>query len=434
MPFYKQFLWWIIWCSAPTALFAQASNFGSPYSRFALGEQQPFSLGTQRAMGGVTTAWYDSVSLNLANPASLSALRLTSIEFGAFGNVSRLQTNTASQYRSHLNFGYLMMGFPVNKRWGTAVGFQPFAFTNYNIVSQVDSSFASWREEYQGKGGINQLTWSNGFDLGKGFSAGVNLNMLFGEILQERRFVYPRPDSLFFLNLRTTDRVRLGDAQLSLGVQYRKLLPQRVSGKYRQSITLGLTADVPTNLRASNDFVAERYTLVGSRLIVSDTVQNLSGNVGQIKMPLSLSFGAQYSLDNFFLANLEARYQQWSQFSMFDRPDSLLNSLHFAGGFQYIPKYNAMGDGAWYKTMRYRVGFRHHSGNLSIKGNAISETGMTFGLGIPVKRQFSMPFVNLGVELGQRGSLNNGLVRERYTRVVLGLTLNDRWFVKRKYD
>ena len=423
-----------LWCSAPFVLFGQAANYGSPYSRFALGELQPFSLGTQRAMGGVTTAWYDSVSLNLANPASLSALRLTSIEFGAFGNVSRLQTNTASQYRSNINFGYLMLGFPVNKRWGTAIGFQPYAFTNYNIVSQVDSSFASWREEYQGKGGINQLTWSNGFDLGKGFSAGLNVQLLFGSLAQERRFVYPRPDSLFFLNLRTTDRVVVADAMLSLGLQYRTVLPGRFAGKYGQSLSLGLTVDVPTQLNATNDFVAERFTTVGSRLIVADTVQNQSGNRGTVRMPLSASFGVQYALDNVFLGNLEARYANWSQFSMFGRPDSLINSIQLAGGFQYIPKYNAMGDGAWYKTMRYRIGFRHHSGNLSIKGNAISETGMTFGVGIPVKRQFSMPFVNLAVELGQRGSLNNGLVRERYTRVVLGLTLNDRWFVKRKYD
>lgn len=423
-----------LWCSAPLALFGQAANYGSPYSRFALGEQQPFSLGTQRAMGGVTTAWYDSVSLNLANPASLSALRLTSIEFGAFGNVSRLETNTASQYRSNINFGYLMLGFPVNKRWGTALGFQPYAFTNYNIVSQVDSSFASWSEEYQGKGGINQLTWSNGFDLGKGFSAGLNVNLLFGSLAQERRFVYPWPDSLAFLNVRTTDRVRLADAMFSVGLQYRKVLPGRLAGKYGQSLTLGLTVDVPTQLNATSDFVAERFTLVGSRLIVADTVQNQSGNRGTVRMPLSASFGVQYAVDNYFLGNLEARYADWSQFSMFGRPDSLVNSLYVSGGFQFIPKYNAMGDGAWYKTMRYRVGFRHHSGNLSIKGNAISETGMTFGVGIPVKRQFSMPFVNLAVELGQRGSLNNGLVRERYTRVVLGLTLNDRWFVKRKYD
>lgn len=423
-----------IWCTAPVALFGQAANYGSPYSRFALGEQQPFALGTQRAMGGVTTAWYDSVSLNLANPAALSALRLTSIEFGAFGNVSRLQTNTASQYRSNINFGYLMLGFPVTKKWGTALGFQPYAFTNYNIVSEVDSSFASWREEYQGKGGINQLTWSNGFDLGKGFSAGVNVHVLFGDISQERRFVYPRPDSLFFLNVRTTDKLRVSDVLFSVGLQYRTLLAKRFVGKYRQQLTLGLTADVPSQMNATNDFVAERFTLVGSRLIVSDTVQNQSGKRGTINMPLSVSLGMQYGLENFLMANFEARYTNWSQFNILDRPDSLLNSLQFAGGFQYIPKFNAMGDGAWYKTMRYRVGFRHHSGNLSIKGNAISETGMTFGVGIPVKRQFSMPFVNLAVELGQRGSLNNGLVRERYTRVVLGLTLNDRWFVKRKYD
>lgn len=412
----------------------QAANYGSPYSRFALGDQQPFSLAQHRAMGSATLALFDSVGLNLANPASLSALRLTAIEFGGFGQASRLRTETATQDRSNINFGYLMFGFPVNKHWGTAVGFQPYAFTNYNLVSRVDSGFATWREEYQGKGGINQLSWANGFDLGKGFHLGLTTHFLFGEVLQERRFVYDFPDSLYLLNVRVTDRVRLADVQLSLGLQYRREWTKGEGKRSRRFVTAALQADLPTQLRGTNDFVADRFRLVGSRLVVLDTVSNQSGNAGNISMPLQLGVGFQIGAHNWWQFSAEARYAQWSQFSLFNRPDSLQNSWYLASGFQYIPKYDAIGENMFFKTLRYRAGLRYHTGYLAFRNERISELGMTFGVGIPVKRQFSMPSVNLAVEIGRRGTLNNGLVRENYTRVTLGFTLNDRWFVKRKYD
>jgi hypothetical protein len=42
--------------------------------------------------------------------------------------------------------------------------------------------------------------------------------------------------------------------------------------------------------------------------------------------------------------------------------------------------------------------------------------------------------LNIGVEYGQKGTTKANLVRENYTNVVMSLSLNDKWFVKRKYD
>lgn len=434
MPLLKLFFLLVSSCLLTVSSFGQAANYGSPYSRFGLGDQQPFALAHHRAMANATTAMFDSVALNLANPASLSALRLTAIEFGGFGQVSRLQTNTASQYRSNINFAYLMFGFPVTKKWGTAIGFQPYAFTNYNISGRVDSSFVGWREEYRGIGGINQLTWANGVDLGRGFHLGIGAHFLFGDISQERRLLFDFPDSLYFLSLRVTDKVTVADILFNVGLQYRKEWNTGAGKRDRRFFAFGVTADIPGNLSATNDFVADRIRLVGSRVSVLDTVSNQSGIRGDINMPLAVAFGVQLGVHNWWQWVAEARYTTWSSFSQFNRPDSLVNSLSLASGFQFIPKYDATGDNTFFKTMRYRAGIKYNSGFLALRGQQISELGMTFGVGIPIKRQFSMPAVNLAVEVGRRGSLNNGLVRESYTRVTLGFTLNDRWFVKRKYD
>ena len=440
MPYFKKYL--LRFYTALVLFFAfsaqqaaaQAENYGSPYSRFGLGDQQPLSLAHHRAMGGITTTTYDSASLNLGNAASLSDLKLTTIEFGAIGNIANIATNAASQYRSNFNFGYLMLGFPVNKRWGTAIGFQPYSFTNYNLVSNVDSAFLSWREEYNGRGGLNQLSWSNGVHVGGGFHLGVTATYLFGTINQERSFIFPFQDSLFLFNVRNSDKLRINDVQLSFGLQYRKTFKLKPGQTQKKSIAFGVVAELPSTLNASNSFVSERFTLVGNSIRVRDTVSNQSDVGGTVQLPWALSAGFQYSIDNKLLMAVEAKYTNWTDFSQFGRPDSMQNSLQFAAGMQYTPKYNAIGDGSGWKTIRYRAGMRYNSGALVLKGQAISELGMTFGVGIPLKRPYAMPYMNVTGEIGQRGDVSNGLVRERYTRITVGFTLNDRWFIKRKYD
>jgi len=42
--------------------------------------------------------------------------------------------------------------------------------------------------------------------------------------------------------------------------------------------------------------------------------------------------------------------------------------------------------------------------------------------------------VNLGFEYGQRGTTDSGLVQEDFFSAKISLSLNDRWFVKRKFE
>ena len=64
--------------------------------------------------------------------------------------------------------------------------------------------------------------------------------------------------------------------------------------------------------------------------------------------------------------------------------------------------------------------------------------GMTFGMGIPVRRSnvpgvVRVNTINTGLVIGRRGTTNNGLIQETYLNFYLGLTLNDKWFIKYKY-
>jgi len=57
---------------------------------------------------------------------------------------------------------------------------------------------------------------------------------------------------------------------------------------------------------------------------------------------------------------------------------------------------------------------------------------MTLGLGLPIPGAFSN--INIGIEFGKRGATNANLVQENYTNISIGLSLNDKWFVKKLYN
>ena len=69
---------------------------------------------------------------------------------------------------------------------------------------------------------------------------------------------------------------------------------------------------------------------------------------------------------------------------------------------------------------------------MIVNDEPINEFGMSFGLGIPIGTFFSN--ANLGIELGQRGTKDSGLIQENFLRLSVGLSLNDKWFTKRKFN
>jgi hypothetical protein len=103
------------------------------------------------------------------------------------------------------------------------------------------------------------------------------------------------------------------------------------------------------------------------------------------------------------------------------------------GGFEFIPKYDAFNN--YFKRIKYRIGARYKTSYLTVNEKDINEYGITFGLSLPMKRtDTAIPGLNFGLEYGKRGSAEGGLVEEKFVNFNLGITINDRWFIKRKYD
>ena len=425
----------------------QALNLGSPYSLYGPGDLQLPSLAQHKAVGSALTAWFDSTSLNVYNPAGLSGVRLTSLEMGSIGYFARLSDGERELDRSNLNFSYLLVGFPVTRRWSTAFGFMPYSFVNYQVVQQVDSGFAQWREEFRGKGGLNQVLWVHGFSLGKNWHAGLSTRWVFGSKGQERLQVYPFQDSLFRYNLRMTEQARISDVQFTAGLQYRRVFDANKtatgtgrppSGRDQTTgfrfIHAGLSVDLPASFNVQQTVVADRFTYQGNNLIVRDTLQNTSKEGVLMTIPMGWSAGFHWGINRRWQWMGDGGQTSWNRCRYADASDSLNNSWFVRSGFQFTPAWDRFKGDSRLKTIRYRMGLRFQKGPVAIMGESIDEFGLSLGMGIPVRRILSQPMLHASLELAQRGTLNQGLVREQMIRLSLGLTLNDTWFIKRRYD
>ena len=83
------------------------------------------------------------------------------------------------------------------------------------------------------------------------------------------------------------------------------------------------------------------------------------------------------------------------------------------------------------------MGGRYAQTLLELKNTPLTEYGLSLGVGLPVGRNFllqNFSLVNIGIEVGQRGTTQKGLIKEQFIRATIGFTINDRWFVRAKFD
>ena len=108
----------------------------SPYSRFNIGTLQAVGSFRSLSMGGVGTAMRDNSSIYFSNPASYSSLDTNSFifDFGIDYGRNFISGATTKFSSDDINFHHLIMGFPLAKGWGFAVGIIPMSSGYYSIT------------------------------------------------------------------------------------------------------------------------------------------------------------------------------------------------------------------------------------------------------------------------------------------------------------
>lgn len=410
-----------------SVLFAQ-NRTGSPYTRYGVGDLLSRNFGDSRAMGGSSLAMRSPDKLYVANPASYSAIDSLHfvMELGLSSSFKQMQSGDQSVTMSDMNLSYLSFGFPVTSWWGASAGILPYSNVGYDLIS-TESSFGLDQEyNYYGSGGLNQAYIGNSFSPMKNLSLGININYMFGNIYQSNSVSF-EGENEGMLDIIQKNSMYFSDFYFTFGAQYKWELNKN------HSLTFGAIWENNNSLNAKRDLLVTNMLSDGGSSAI-DTLEFVSDEEGSVTLPMSAGFGLSYQYKDVLTLAGDVYIQDWSDSEMFGETDSLGVSQRVSFGAEYTPDGKYSPSMKYLKKVRYRAGVYYNDTYLQFdQGKTkINDFGISFGLGLPMKR--SNTTFNLSLELGQRGSLDNNLVREQYVMFGMNFTLSDIWFIKRKFD
>jgi len=410
------------------SLITQAQKINSPYSRFGLGQLHGENVNTSlMGMGGISIAVADPTMINPGNAASYAVYDSTSFifEIGVNANLTNSKTVLQSESSSYFSLNYIMFGFPVTKWWKSSLGMLPYSQIGYDVKIYIPvEGFSSVINSIEGDGGLNQFYWGNAFKIGENLRLGFDAAFLFGQGSRSSLIYFP--DSLNIFGTKTIAHTRGGDFIFDYGVQY------DIKIKSDKLLTLGLIYSNNWNLKAKRESLS--YTLTGGFGEIVETLQDTIAyspeENGTIVIPQRFGGGFTLQETGRWLIGADFEWQNWKKFTSFGATDSLNNSWRIAVGGQFTPEHSSISSLA--KRMTYRLGFRYYDSFLSIFDTPINEFGISFGFSFPMKK--TKTAIDLGVEIGRRGTTANNLIQESFMNISLGFSIHEHWFHKRKYQ
>ena len=382
----------------------------SPYSFYGIGDVKFKGTVETRSMGGISV-FSDSIHINLQNPAHLAGLKLTTFAVGGSTTNTKLNTETQSEKARRTNLDYLAVGIPAGK-FGFTFGLMPYSSVGYKILNlaDVDNPYAT---QYNGIGGINKVFLGFGYKINKNLSIGIDAHYNFGTI-ETKSFKY--------LTTIESGTLEVNDSRIQ-GVNFTTGLAYETKVNQKYTYFGSLVYAPQANLNIKNE-----RTITVSDQVDNQPVQNLNFN-----LPSRLSIGSGFGVVRKWLVGAEVTLQSSSDLkNRFDDIKGVVfeNSTRYSVGGYFIPNYGSYN--SFFKRVTYRGGLRYENTGMVIQNKAIEDFAVNLGLGLPLNGTFSN--LNIGFELGKRGTVYNNLIEENYFNLSIGLSFSDKWFVKRKYN
>lgn len=410
----------------PGSAAGQLQSDGSIYSRFGIGERHLYHSPQSQAMGGGGVAVPSYRYVNSANPASWYDQRFVRATGAAtFQRITESAADGGDP--STLGSGQLtaiQLGIPIyTRRTGLAFSFSPYTRLNYRVESlrELDTGEGDpvpYTLSFGGNGGIQRLSGGFGHRLNNRLSLGVSADYLFG-ILEQTR-------SSEFNNINYTDRTiisgtRLRGVSASFGASFTAL----GTTETRDALIVAAVVTLPTTLSG------ERVEMLGS----GESADTLStGPEGDVRIPMSIKAGIAWNPDPRWLVVADALVEPWSSFeSDFSFPGydpstggALSDRTRLSAGVEYWPGAQQMFSG-FFSRMAYRFGVYSDVDYISPDpAQEIRSIGLSGGISVPSRIPGTT--IDLNLDVGRRGTTENGLIRDRYIRFGLNLNFGERWF------
>jgi hypothetical protein len=387
--------------------FAQQGT-SSPYSFYGIGDVRFKGTLESRSMAGVNVE-QDSIHINLENPASYSNLKFTTFTLGGTYATTSMKTSSKSENARRYTIDYLAVGFPMGK-FGVGFGLIPYSSVGYNINTEATTT--TKQKRFTGTGELNKIFAGVGYQVNPKLSIGADMTYNFGKV-ETNSAVQFTDNSV----TNETNNATIRGMNFNIGSMYQIKINKK--NTFYSSLNLTIASTLNSNTTRTIEANSDLFdpVLIKKELKIPTKIAFGAG-IGESKKWL---IGAQIAMRN--AGTLASGYNDVPNVS-YEKYTKL--SL---GGY-YVPSYNSYS--SYIKRMTYRAGFKFEKTGLVINSQSINDTGITLGIGMPISQSLSN--FNIGFEIGKRGTTTAGLVQENYANLSLSFSLNDKWFVQRKYN
>ena len=415
------------------------NNTSSPYSFYGIGSLDFKGTSESRAMGGVSV-YNDSIHMNFRNPASYTGKnmfsfnnegRLVKFTVGLGHSETDLKTSTNSSETTNTSFEYLGLNIPMGK-FGFGFGLIPFSSVGYKLQSSNADNQLQYK--YSGNGGLNKAFLGFAYQLSNNLAIGFDAKYNFGNIQNSAlEYLYDDESLPLDYQAREQNRSDLSGVNFNFGLTFRGGITENLE------LHASLAHSPDYNLSSRNSRTFASVVINPNTQIefpvneINVDLESLGLDKTDLSMPSITSIGFGISKPKKWFIGAEYTSITSSVFSndliSIENSEFEDSSKISFGGF-FIPDYASFSK--FWNRVVYRAGFYSEKTGLVINNESINEFGISFGLGIPAGGLFSN--VNTTVEFGKRGTTNEDLVEENFVNFQLSLSLNDRWFIKRKYN
>ena len=401
------------------------TNTGSPYSLNELGEINFTGNVSYQSMAGIDSS-IDSIEFNINNPSSLAKIKTTNYLIGTFYKSSSISNNSLNENIQTSNINYIAIGIPV-KKFGFGFGVLPYSSVGFNLQTTEEYNDANSINSrlYGADGNINKAFLSVGIPFFKYLSIGASVNYNFGKFNYEKfnlmegvnYGVFSNSSSEitgFTFNFSSNILIPIKN-DLTLSILY-SLYPKEELDSF--NIESLYTSNASTiSLESLGDFVDIDLDSRGLENTKLPVPKKSIYSIG-LEKKNSWFVGVQYEnklssgFENVFLNIKNVTYRD-------------ANSISFGGYF--IPDSSSLV--SYWKRIKYRFGIKNDKKSIIVNNLPINQFSLNLGLGLPIA---GLSKANLGLEIGKIG--NDDIIKENYFSLRLGLSLNDVWFIKRKYN
>ena len=412
---------------------AQGST-NSPYSQYGLGVLADQSQGFNRGMNGVGIGMQNGNQVNTLNPASYSGVDSLTMIFdaGLSGQLTNFKEGGTRVNAKNANFEYMVGSFRAFRNVGIGFGVLPYTNIDYSYSTSTypDNSVGSITESYSGSGGLHEVFVGVGARLLKPLSVGANIGYLWGDY--DKSVVSGYGSSGNLNSMQKIFTANIHSYKLDLGVQWQQPL-----GK-KDVLTVGATWGIGHKLSATPQCDIINVSYVNSSAIVADST-SFKVEDG-LSLPTSYGVGLALAHDNKLTVGADMVFQKWGKLDYPDfgsgntydlRSGLLKDSYRVNVGGEWVPNERSR---KFLSRVHYRLGAGYATPYYYINSKeGPKELSVSAGFGIPIMNTYNnRSLLNISAQWAQRSA--DGLLTENTFRINIGLTFNERWFMKWKVE